>query len=153
MPADGYQLNRALTYRLHRLHKLIDLESQRSYPEATGLSLSDGRCLGAIGAFAPLSINDLANLANLNKGQASRAAQALVDRGLVSKTVTANDARGVTLTLTASGKKVWLKTIAMIDRRNKEVFGVLSANESEQFSRLLDKLIQQTEQGLQPEDE
>jgi len=153
MPADGYQLNRALTYRLHRLHKLIDLESQRSYPEATGLSLSDGRCLGAIGAFAPLSINDLANRANLNKGQASRAAQALVDRGLVSKTVTANDARGVTLTLTASGKKVWLKTIAMIDRRNKEVFGVLSANESEQFSRLLDKLIQQTEQGLQPEDE
>ena len=153
MPADGYQLNRALTYRLHRLHKLIDLESQRSYPEATGLSFSDGRCLGAIGAFAPLSINDLANRANLNKGQASRAAQALVDRGLVSKTVTANDARGVTLTLTASGKKVWLKTIAMIDRRNKEVFGVLSANESEQFSRLLDKLIQQTEQGLQPEDE
>jgi len=153
MPADGYQLNRALTYRLHRLHKLIDLESQRSYPEATGLSLSDGRCLGAIGAFAPLSINDLANRANLNKGQASRAAQALVDRGLVSKTVTANDARGVTLTLTAPGKKVWLKTIAMIDRRNKEVFGVLSANESEQFSRLLDKLIQQTEQGLQPEDE
>ena len=115
--------------------------------------MSDGRCLGAIGAFAPLSINDLANRANLNKGQASRAAQALVDRGLVSKTVTANDARGVTLTLTASGKKVWLKTIAMIDRRNKEVFGVLSANESEQFSRLLDKLIQQTEQGLQPEDE
>ena len=153
MPADGYQLNRAMTYRLHHLHKLIDLESQRSYPEATGLSLSDGRCLGAIGAFAPLSINDLANRANLNKGQASRAAQALVDRGLVSKTVTANDARGVTLTLTASGKKVWLKTIAMIDRRNKEVFGVLSANESEQFSRLLDKLIQQTEQGLQPEDE
>ena len=148
MPNDHYQLSRALTYRLHRLHKLSDLESQRSYPEATGLSLSDGRCLGAIGAFGPLSISDLANRANLNKGQASRAAQALVDQGLVAKHTNGLDGRGVSLSLTPAGKKVWLKTVAMIERRNQEVFGCLSLKESETLGRLLDKLLRHTEQGM-----
>ncbi|MCC3263688.1 MarR family transcriptional regulator, partial [Paenibacillus polymyxa] len=49
------------------------------------------------------SMDDLARAANLNKGQASRSAQALVDRGLVEKTVSASDGRGVVLAPTADG--------------------------------------------------
>jgi len=139
------QLNRTLTYRLHRLHKLTDLESQRAYPAATGLSISDGRCLGAIGAFGPLSINDLARQANLNKGQASRAAQALVDQGLVIKQGVAEDGRGVSLSLTREGEKTWQKTMDMITRRNHEIFGCLSPEEAEVFSRVLDRLIEHAE--------
>ena len=70
-------LDRTLTYRLHQLHKLTDMDSQSVYPERTGLSMSDGRCLTTIGTFEPLSVKELADKANLNKGQASRAAQAL----------------------------------------------------------------------------
>lgn len=138
-------LNRALTYRLHRLHKLTDLESQREYPQATGLSISDGRCLGAIGAFGPLSIKDLAQMANLNKGQASRAAQSLVDQGLVSKQGDEQDGRGVSLSLTRQGKQTWQKTMAMIARRNHEIFGCLSQEEEQQFGQILDRLIEQAE--------
>ena len=79
------QLDRTLTYRLHQLHKLTDADSQSVYPERTGLSMSDGRCLTTVGTFEPLSVKELAIKANLNKGQASRAAQALVDQGLVLK--------------------------------------------------------------------
>jgi len=71
------KLDRTLTYRLHLLHKLTDQESQRAYVAEAGLSMSDGRCLTAVGTFAPLSVNDLAQKANLNKGQASRAADSL----------------------------------------------------------------------------
>ena len=49
------------------------------------MPLSEGRCLAAVGAFSPLSVNDLAAQANLDKGQASRAAQALLDQGLVRR--------------------------------------------------------------------
>src|SRR5687768_8406836 len=80
------KLERTLTYRLHLLHKLTDIESQRAYVADARLSMSDARCLTAVGTFAPLSVNDLAQKANLNKGQASRAAQSLVDQGLVVKT-------------------------------------------------------------------
>ena len=135
-------LDRALTYRLHRLHKLTNLQSQREYPSATGLSMSDGRCLGAIGAFGPLSIKDLADMANLNKGQASRAAQSLVEQGLVSKQGVAEDGRGVSLSLTRQGQRTWDKTMDMIARRNHEIFGCLSPQQVQQFSVLLDRLLE-----------
>ena len=135
------QLDRSLTWRLHRLHKLTDLESQRTYAEQTGLSLGDGRCLAAIGAFSPLSVNDLADAAHLTKGQASRAAQWLVEQGLVLKAADAKDARGVVLTLTPKGRRLWAQTMAVIARRNEEIFGQLSEAEREQFGRTLDRLL------------
>ena len=145
MAAKKIQLNRALTYRLHRLHKLTDLESQRAYPAETGLSISDGRCLGAVGSFGPLSINDLAKYSNLNKGQASRAAQALADQGLVVKADVLEDGRGVSISLTPEGFKTWQKVMDMIAKRNHEIFGCLTEKEEQQFSGLLDRLIEHAE--------
>lgn len=135
-------LERSLTYRLHLLHKLTDHGSQHAYPREAGLSLSDGRCLATIGSFEPLSVKDLAQQANLNKGQASRAAQALVDLGLVHKQHDSADARGVVLTLTESGRAAFERTMALINKRNQEIFGCLSADEQASLSAMFDRLIQ-----------
>lgn len=135
------KLDRTLTYRLHLLHKLTDLESQRAYVAEAGLSMSDGRCLTAVGTFAPLSVNDLAQKANLNKGQASRAAQSLVDQGLVVKAASPTDGRGVVLTMTPKGKAAWQRAMQLVGRRNQDIFGVLSAAEREQLSDFFDRLI------------
>ena len=135
------KLDRTLTYRLHLLHKLTDLESQRAYVAGAGLSMSDGRCLTAVGTFAPLSVNDLAQKANLNKGQASRAAQSLVEQGLVVKTASPTDGRGVVLTMTPKGKAAWQRAMQVVGRRNQDIFGVLSAAEREQLSDFFDRLI------------
>jgi len=142
-------LDRTLTYRLHQLHKLTDADSQSAYPAQTGLSMSDGRCLSTVGAFEPLSVKELAEKANLNKGQASRAAQALVDQGLVLKADHPGDGRGVVLTLTASGRVVFESAMAMIARRNQEIFGCLSAKEQGALSAMLDSLIAHARSGVQ----
>jgi DNA-binding MarR family transcriptional regulator len=134
-------LDRTLTYRLHQLHKLTDMDSQSVYPERTGLSMSDGRCLTTIGTFEPLSVKELADKANLNKGQASRAAQALVDQGLVLKADHPCDGRGVVLTLTPAGREVFERAMAMIHQRNQEIFGCLSDREQASLSALFDRLI------------
>jgi len=134
-------LERTLTYRLHQLHKLTDADSQQAYPAQTGLSLSDGRCLASIGHFAPLSVKDLAQRANLNKSQASRAAQSLVEQGLVCKEDHPGDGRGVVLTLTAQGRKTFQHTMALITQRNQSIFGCLNAKEQAQLSAVLDRLI------------
>jgi DNA-binding MarR family transcriptional regulator len=134
-------LDRTLTYRLHQLHKLTDMDSQSVYPERTGLSMSDGRCLTTIGTFEPLSVKELADKANLNKGQASRAAQALVDQGLVLKADHPGDGRGVVLTLTPAGREVFERAMAMIHQRNQEIFGCLSDKEQASLSALFDRLI------------
>jgi DNA-binding MarR family transcriptional regulator len=134
-------LERTLTYRLHLLHKMTDQGSQHAYPKETGLSLSDGRCLATVGSFEPLSVNDLARRANLNKGQASRAAQYLVEQGLVHKQDDMEDGRGVVLTLTPAGRKVWVRTMALVNKRNEQIFGCLSAREQAALGALLDRLI------------
>jgi len=147
------KLDRTLTYRLHLLHKLTDIQSQRAYVADAGLSMSDGRCLTAVGTFAPLSVNDLAQKANLNKGQASRAAQSLVDQGLVVKAASPTDGRGVVLTLTAKGKKAWQRTMEVVGQRNLDIFGVLSAAERDQLSEFFDRLIDKARAGSEEPDD
>ena len=134
-------LDGTVTHRLHTLYKLTDRVSQAAYLADAGLPLSEGRCLSAVGAFAPLSVNDLAHRANLNKGQASRAAQALVDQGLVRKDASTTDGRGVVLMLTAKGERAWRRVMDVIERRNGEIVGCLDAAERRQLDRLLDRLV------------
>jgi DNA-binding MarR family transcriptional regulator len=135
------KLDQTFTYRLHLLHKLTDADSQQAYPAQAGLSLSDGRCLATIGNFAPLSVKLLAQRANLNKSQASRAAQSLVAQGLVHKQDHPEDGRGVVLSLTPQGQQVFQHTMALIAQRNVAIFGCLSAQEQASLSQFFDRLI------------
>jgi DNA-binding MarR family transcriptional regulator len=141
-------LGATVTFRLHTLAKLTDRVSQAAYLAEAGLPLGEGRCLSAIGSFRPLSVNDLAAAANLDKGQASRAAQSLVDQGLVRKQASPIDGRGVVLTLTAKGERVWQRVMDLVERRNAEITGCLSLAEREQLDRLLDRLVAHARDAL-----
>jgi DNA-binding MarR family transcriptional regulator len=137
---------------LHVLHKLTDMQTQRAYEQELGMTLSDGRALSVIGAFGPLSVNDLAFKSNLNKGQASRAAQSLVEQKLVDKDASGADGRGVVLSLNAKGKRLYKKVMALVEKRNLEILATLSAEEQSQLDSLFDRLIIKTQQqiALQP---
>jgi DNA-binding MarR family transcriptional regulator len=145
-------LDRSFTYRLHVLHKLTDMQTQRAYENELGMTLSDGRALSVIGAFGPLSVNNLAFKSNLNKGQASRAAQSLVEQKLVDKDASGADGRGVVLSLNAKGKRLYKKVMDLVEKRNLEILATLSAEEQSQLDALFDRLITKTLQqiSLQP---
>jgi DNA-binding MarR family transcriptional regulator len=134
-------LDRFLTYRLHQVNKLTDKASSEAYALEFGLPVGQARCLAAIGNFAPLSVNQLAARANLDKGQASRAAQALVERGLVVKGAHPEDGRGVVLQPTPAGRRLWARVMRLIARRNDEIFGCLSRTERRQLADLLERVL------------
>ena len=133
-------LAESFTHRLHTLQKLTDKVTQDAYLAATGLPLGEGRCLTAVGAFAPLSVKDLARRANVDKAQASRAAQALVDKGLVEKSASSADARGVELRFTPEGQRLWQRLMTVVEERNQQIVGCLTATERAQFDRILTRL-------------
>lgn len=135
-------LDRFLTYRLHQVNKITDRASSAAYAEAFGLPVGEARCLAAIGNFAPLSVNQLAARANLDKAQASRATQGLVARGLVLKEAHPGDARGVLLVPTPEGKRLWNRVMRLIARRNEEIFGCLTRTEQAQLAALLDRVLE-----------
>lgn len=140
--AAALPLDRFLTYRLHQVGKLTDKASGDAYAQELGLPVGEARCLAAIGHFAPLSVAQLAARANLDKAQASRAAQALVERGWVRKEASADDARGVVLRLSAEGRRWWTRVMRLIARRNEEIFGCLSRGEQEQLAALLQRVVE-----------
>lgn len=135
-------LDRFLTYRLHQVNKITDKASTDAYAQELDLPVGEARCLAAIGNFEPLSVNALAARANLDKAQASRAAQALVGRGWVRKQASAEDARGVVLELTAAGRRWWARVMRLIARRNEEIFGCLSAAEQRQLATMLARIVE-----------
>lgn len=145
-----YPLLRTLTHRLHVLAKVTDRDSHRTFLNTVSLPLGEVRCLAAVGSFAPLSVKHLAAHAHLNKGQASRAAQSLVDQGFVHKQESPRDGRAVTLTLTPKGEALWPQLVALIERRNDEVFGCLNEDELERLSALIDRLVEHAARGSAP---
>jgi DNA-binding MarR family transcriptional regulator len=139
-------LDQTTTHRLHTLSKVTDRITQAAYLQDAGIPMGEGRCLAAIGAFSPLSVNALASQSNLNKSQASRAVQALVDKGLVLKATSADDARGVVLTLTPLGRRTWQRVMAVVEKRNGEIISCLNAAEALQFQTLLQRLVDHARQ-------
>ncbi|WP_369406272.1 MarR family winged helix-turn-helix transcriptional regulator [Pollutimonas subterranea] len=130
---------------MHTWSKLTDRISQAAYVEDAAIPMSEGRCLAAIGAFSPLSVNDLALRSNLDKSQASRAVQSLVNQALVLKSASVTDRRGVVLTLTGKGETVWRRVMKVIARRNREITSCLTATEIEQLETLIDRLVAQAQ--------
>lgn len=132
---------RTLSFRLLMLHKLSERTSGADFLQELGLTASDGRALATLGAFEPLSVVALAEACSLNKGQASRAAQSLVDQGLADKRDSTADGRGVVLTLTPAGRALHARTVALVNARSRRLFGCLSEAEQRTLSELFDRLI------------
>ena len=139
--ASALPLDRYLTYRLHQVNKLTDKAGSEACAAQLELPVGEARCLAAIGHFAPLSVNQLAARANLDKAQASRAAQGLVERGLVRKEASADDARTLVLRPTAAGRRLWLRLMRLIARHNEEMFGCLNRAEQMQLASLLQRVL------------
>ena len=79
---------------------------------ASGLTVGEARCLYELGHAAGLEVSALAERLDLDLGHVSRVVSRLVQRGLVSKRVSAEDARARALVLTAKGAK----HLAQLDR-------------------------------------
>lgn len=65
-----------------------------------------------------------------------------MERGLVEKTLSASDGRGVVLTPTPEGMAQYQRIIDLIARRNDEIFGCLDADEQRALGQMLDRLIE-----------
>jgi DNA-binding MarR family transcriptional regulator len=144
-------LERFFTYRLNTLAKLNDMATHSLYLAEVGLGLSEARTLSSIGSFSQLTVNQLAFEANLDKGQASRAAQSLVDKGLVQKVASPLDGRSVFLALTPKGKTLWRKVMVLVEQRNQALTSCLSETEYQQLLGMFERMLTQAKATQRPE--
>lgn len=134
-------LEQFLIYRMHVLNKLSDRGISERYQTKLEITLPEARVIASVGSFGPFSIMDLAKHANLDKSQASRAAEALIKRGLIARAPSSEDGRVVLISLTQEGRALFRKVMPIARKWNADLFDCLDAAEREALGRALDKVI------------
>jgi DNA-binding MarR family transcriptional regulator len=136
-------LEQFLTYRMHVLNKLSDRGIGERYQTKLGITLPEARVIASVGSFGPFSIMDLAKHANLDKSQASRAAEALIQRGLVARAQSPEDGRSVVISLTPEGRALFRKVMPIARKWNADLFACLDEAQAKALGQALDKVIAQ----------
>ena len=130
-----------LSYRLHQVANLLSRGAEMRYRREFGVSLWEWRTVALLGgALGPQSLNELARAAGMDKGQMSRVVSGLTKRKLISREADANDARGIRLSLTTPGKRLYRKLISAASERNSAFLGCLSAQERVCLEQTMAKL-------------
>jgi DNA-binding MarR family transcriptional regulator len=122
-----------------RLANILRRSSTLVYGRRLGLSQVEWRVVALVGEHAPVSLNSLAELMALDKGQTSRAVSALVARRLVLREYR-RKGRGIRITLTTRGVEIYGKLMASALERNRVLLHGMNDEERTQFFQVLDRL-------------
>jgi DNA-binding MarR family transcriptional regulator len=125
---------------LHRVSNAVvgDLEARVHRP--AGWSFPGFRLLFALWVAGPLGVSRLAELSGVSRAAISTLSQRMERDGLVRRDPSETDARGVTLSLTDSGRDRLTRTFAEHNRRERHWVERLDPAERTELVRLLDKL-------------
>lgn len=132
-----------INYRLYHLSRVAMAASGQHLRSAAGVSRREWRMLAFLGEQPGTRLTELAASAGLDKVLASRAVHALMEKGLVHKTVRAGDRRAAAFTLSEAGEAVYAAAFARAREFNRELAACLDPEEARVFSRCLDKLHEQ----------
>jgi DNA-binding MarR family transcriptional regulator len=116
------------------------------------VSLWEWRTIALLGAAdEPTSLVQLANAAGVDKGQMSRVVAGLAKRRIVLRAAQPGDGRGVRLTLSKLGERIYQGLIRAAAERDAAFRGCLSKAEHQMFDRALGKLAGQARELIQRE--
>jgi DNA-binding MarR family transcriptional regulator len=122
-----------------KLANVLRRASTLVYGRKLVLSQVEWRIVALVGEHAPVSLNALADLMDLDKGQTSRGVSALVARRLMLREYR-RDGRGIRITLSARGAEIYRELMASALERNRVLLSGMNAEEKTQLFKTLDRL-------------
>ena len=141
-----------LSYRVHLVANLLSRGAELRYRREFGVSLWEWRTIALLGgADEALSLGHLARAAGIDKSQMSRVVSGLAKRRIVLRDAHPGDGRGVHLTLSKSGRKLYEGLIRAAAERDQAFRDCLSAKEKDVFEKVLSKLAGQARELIQAE--
>jgi len=146
------EIQQLLSYRVHVVANLLSRGAELRYRREFGVSLWEWRSIALLGAAdEPLSLGHLAHAAGIDKSQMSRVVSGLAKRRIVLRAAHPGDGRGVRLTLTRTGLKLYEGLIRAAAERDAAFRNCLSASEKNIFEKALAKLAGQARALIQDE--
>lgn len=132
-----------ISYRLHVLANLSARWAEARYQRRFGLKLLEWRAMALLGGYEPLSLNELARGAGLEKSYASRTVAGLIGRKLATSAPDDRDGRGKLFELTRTGKTLYRKVFDDAVARSEAWLSVLSEEEGAALMDMLERLTEQ----------
>ena len=131
---------------------LLSRGAELRYRREFGVSLWEWRTIALLGAVSePLSLNHLAHSAGIHKSQMSRVVSGLTKRKIVVRDTNSEDGRGVHLTLSRTGRKLYAGLIEAAAQRDAAFRRCLTSNEKRVFEKALSKLAGRARAFIQQE--
>lgn len=141
-----------LSFKLHRAANLLSRSAELHYRREFDVSLWEWRTIALLGATdEPVSLGHLAQAAAIDKSQMSRVVAGLTKRRIVVREAQPGDGRGVHLTLSKAGQRIYQRLIRAAMARDATFRGCLSREEHQVLDRALAKLAGQARELIQRE--
>ncbi|HZW21853.1 MarR family winged helix-turn-helix transcriptional regulator [Noviherbaspirillum sp.] len=118
-----------LSFRLHSVANMLSRGAAMRYRREFGVTLWEWRTIALVGGQPGMSLKELAKIAGLDKSQVSRVVTGLTERRLLLRSTDENDARGIRLSLTNAGQRLYQGLIQAAAERNEAILGALTQQE------------------------
>lgn len=134
------KLDQFLPYRLSIASNRVSSAIATAYQSLFGLRIPEWRLIAVIAESDGLTQQALGAATRMDKVTVSRAAIALVDRGLVERRPNPDDQRSHLLSLTAAGQTLYESVAPKALELEAQVFAGFSASELVTFKAMLERL-------------
>jgi len=134
------RLDGFLPYRLSVLSNAVSRQIADIYEKDFDLTIWHWRIIAVLGETGDLTSTEVAARTLMDKPSVSRAATSLIERGVISRTIDAEDRRRAPLALTDEGKAIYAAVIPRALACEKELLDAFTDSEKRDLHGLLTRL-------------
>jgi DNA-binding MarR family transcriptional regulator len=129
-----------IPYRLSFTSNLVSDRIARTYEALFGLSIPEWRLVAVIAESGGVSQAEIGQRTRMDKVTVSRAAIALVERGLLARGANPDDRRSHLLTLTADGRSLYAAVAPKALELERRIFADFDPDEVARFVAMLRRI-------------
>lgn len=133
-------LDQFLPYRLSVTSNLVSDRIARTYVSLFGLTIPEWRLIAVIAEVEAVTQADIGERTRMDKVTVSRAAIALVERGLLARAPNPGDKRSHHLSLTPSGRDLYASVAPKALELERTIFSRFSEKELGDFVAMLRRI-------------
>lgn len=138
-------LDHFIPYRLSVASNAVSTRISASYRKRFGLKVPEWRLIAILAEGDEMTPLALGNIARIDKISVSRAAAALITRGLVMQRANPGDGRSHLLSLTTDGASLYAEIAPAARAMEAELLSGFSARERAMLDRLLRRIAEAAE--------
>jgi len=139
-------LERYLPYRLSILSNRVSGRIAETYGDKFAISVTEWRIMAVLGKYPGISADEVSNKTQIEKSILSRAISKLLNRNLLNREIDPADKRRSMLKLSKTGQSVYDEIVPIAYDMEKELLNCFNAEETEAFSKLVDRLYEHARQ-------